>query len=49
MVILIGTKRTSIRNIRRSHDPSYLLHGLKVGAQTTMHGEDLLIDDGSDG
>ena len=42
-------RRTSIGDIRRSHDPPYLLHGLEVGAQTTMHSEDFLVDDGSDG
>ena len=41
--------RTCIGNVCRSHDPSNLLHGLKIGAKTTMHSENLLIDDGSNG
>ena len=41
--------RTGIRNVCGSHDPSNLLHGLKVGAETAMHREDLLIDNGSNG
>lgn len=32
-----------------SHDSSDLLHGVEIGAQTTVHGEDLLIDDGGNG
>ena len=33
--------------ISRSHDSPDLLHGVQVGAQATMHGEDLLVNDGS--
>jgi hypothetical protein len=32
-----------------THDAANLLHGVEVGAETTVHGEDLLINDGSDG
>jgi hypothetical protein len=35
--------------IGRSHDSPDLLHGVQVRAQASVHGEDLLIDDGSDG
>lgn len=31
--------------ISRSHDPPDLLHRVQIGAQTTVHGEDLLVDD----
>lgn len=30
------------------HDPADLLHRIEVGTQATVHGEDLLIDDGGD-
>lgn len=40
-----GARKTYIG---RTHDAADLLHGVQVGAQATMHGEDLLIDDGSD-
>jgi len=40
-------KPTCVRNIRRSHNSPYLLHGLKIGAETTVHREDLFIDDSS--
>ena len=33
--------------ICRAHDTAYLLHGIQVWAQSSMHGEDLLVDDGS--
>lgn len=43
----------AIRNSRTyvsgAHDTSDLLHGVEVGAQATVHGEDLLVDDGGDG
>jgi hypothetical protein len=35
--------------VGRAHDTSDLLHGVEVGAKTTVHGEDLLINDGGDG
>lgn len=35
--------------ISRSHNPANLFHGVKIRRQTTMHGENLLVDDGSDG
>ena len=37
-----------VRNIRRSHDSPYLFHRLQIRTQTTMHCEDLLVDDSSD-
>jgi hypothetical protein len=37
-----------VRNICRSHDSPYLLHRLQIRTQTTMHCEDLLVDDSSD-
>ena len=35
--------------ISRAHDAADLLHGVQIGAQATVHGEDLLIDDCGDG
>lgn len=35
--------------ISGSHDTTNLLHGVQVGAQSTVHGEDLLINNGGDG
>lgn len=32
-----------------AHDTSDLLHGVEVGAQATVHGEDLLVNDGGNG
>jgi hypothetical protein len=32
-----------------AHDTADLLHGVQIGAQTTVHGEDLLVNDGCDG
>ena len=34
--------------IRGTHDASNLLHRIQIGAQTSMHGEDLLINNGGD-
>ena len=39
---------TSVRNVCRAHDTSYLFHTLEIGAQTSMHGEYLLVNDGGD-
>jgi len=33
--------------ISRAHDAANLLHRVQVGTQTTVHGEDLLVNDGS--
>ena len=43
------TYRRRMTYISWSHDPPDLLHRVQGRAQTTMHGEDLLIDDSSDG
>lgn len=32
-----------------SHDTADLLHGVQIGTQTAVHGEDLLVNDGCDG
>lgn len=32
--------------VSRSHDSTNLLHRVQIGAQTTVHGENLFIDDG---
>jgi len=42
------TEKTRIRNIRRSHDTSDLLHALEVRTQTSMHSKDFLVDDSGD-
>ena len=39
----MGRRETYIRG---THDTADLLHGVEVGAQTTVHGEDLFINDG---
>lgn len=36
-------------HIGRTHDAADLLHRVQVWAQTTVHGEDLLVDDGGNG
>lgn len=52
--ILIGirpqkiTEKTAVRNISRAHNPADLLHRVEIRAQTTVHGENLLVDDSSD-
>lgn len=38
-----------LTHIGRSHDTPNLLHGVEIRAQTAVHGEDLLVDDGGDG
>lgn len=38
-----------IAYISGSHDTANLFHRIQVGAETTVHGEDLLIDDGGNG
>ena len=35
--------------ISGTHDSADLLHGVEIGAQTTVHGEDLLVNDGGNG
>ena len=51
--LLVGSFRWVILRkatyIRWAHDPTYLLHGVEIRAQTTMHGEDLLVDDCGNG
>lgn len=32
--------------IRGTHHPTDLLHGVQIRAEPTVHGEDLLVDDG---
>lgn len=36
-------------HISRAHDAADLLHGVQIGTQTTVHGEDLLVNDSSNG
>lgn len=36
-------------HISGAHDAADLLHGVQVGTQTTVHGEDLLVNDSSNG
>ena len=47
--VLVKISQATVTYIRGSHHPPDLLHGVEVRAQTTVHGEDLLIDDGGDG
>ncbi len=35
--------------ISRAHDTADLLHRVQIGAQTAVHGEDLLVNDGGNG
>ena len=41
--------RKSRTYVSGAHDTSDLLHGVEVGAQATVHGEDLLVNDGGNG
>lgn len=36
----------AVAYISGSHDPADLLHGVQIRAQTSVHGEDLLVDNG---
>lgn len=40
-----GKKRIESTYISWAHDAADLLHGVQVGAETTVHCEDLLVDD----
>ena len=40
--------KRQITYIGWSHDSADLFHGVQIRTQTTMHCEDLLVDDGSD-
>jgi hypothetical protein len=40
-------EQTAVRDISRSHDTTDLLHRVEIGAETTVHGEDLLVNNGS--
>jgi len=42
-------EKTAVGDVGRAHNTSDLLHRVEVGAQATVHGEDLLINDGGDG
>jgi hypothetical protein len=52
--VLIGigpqkiAEKTAVRNISRAHNPADLLHRVEIRAQTTVHGEDLLVNDSGD-
>jgi hypothetical protein len=36
-------------NVSWAHNSAYLLHGVQIGTQASVHGEDLLVDNGGDG
>jgi len=42
-------EQAAVGDIRGAHDPANLLHRIEIGAQTAVHGEDLLVDDSGDG
>lgn len=42
-------RRAAVTYISRAHNPADLLHRVEIRAQTTVHGENLLVNDGSDG
>lgn len=52
--VLIGVgpeqiaKQAVIGDVRRPHNATDLLHGLQVGRETTVHAENLLVDNSSD-
>lgn len=41
-------RKAGCTHISRAHNPADLLHRVEIRAQTTVHGEDLLVNDGSD-
>lgn len=41
--------REHVTHVSRAHDTPDLLHGVEVGTQTAVHGEDLLVNDGGNG
>lgn len=43
------TQKTTVRDVSWSHDTADLLHRVQVRAETAVHGEDLLVNDGCDG
>jgi hypothetical protein len=47
--ISLGARRVHETYICGTHDTPYLLHGVEVWAQATVHGEDFFINDGRDG
>lgn len=49
LIVDPSNSRRKVTYIGWSHDSPDLLHRVQVRAQTTVHGEDLLIDDSGDG
>lgn len=45
---MLEGRGTSLTYISGTHDTPNLLHGIEIRAQTSVHGEDLLVDNGSD-
>lgn len=43
-----GMARTGIRHIRGPHHPPYLLHRLQIRTQSSVHRENLLVNDSGD-
>ena len=43
------TEQSSVRHVRRADNTTDLIHVLQIGGQTSMHAENLLINDGSNG
>jgi hypothetical protein len=39
---------TSVRNVRRPHDPPYLIHDFEIWAEATVHAENTIVDYGGD-
>jgi hypothetical protein len=44
-----GGRSESETYISGTHDTANLLHGVKIRAQTAVHGEDLLVNNSGDG
>jgi hypothetical protein len=44
-----SSQRKKKTYVSGTHDATNLLHGVEIGTQASVHGEDLLINDGSNG
>jgi hypothetical protein len=53
VLVRVGPKQvaqqTAVGNVSWTHDATNLLHGVQVGTQTSVHCENLLVDDSGDG
>lgn len=49
MIVQGSGQRTSVGNIGWPHDLANLVHILQIRGETAVHGENLFVDDGSNG